>query len=67
MDQSKTEEQKQEEIEQLMEEPLLNLLGPDLPAAAEAEQQARAELPENLRRILDNAGCSSPDEAMAFP
>ena len=67
MDQSKTDAQKQEEIEQLMEEPLMNLLGPDLPAAAEAEEQARAQLPENLRNILDNAGCSSPDEGMAFP
>ena len=67
MDQSRTDEQKQEEIEQMMEEPLMNLLGPDFPAAAEAEQQARGELPENLRNILDNTGCSSPDEGMAFP
>lgn len=68
MDQSKTEEQKQQEIEQLMEEPLMDLLGEDFPAAAEAEQEARDALPESLRNILDQEGCSSPDEEeFSFP
>ena len=68
MDQSKTEEQKQQEIEQLMQEPLMDLLGEDFPAAAQAEQEARDALPESLRNILDQEGCSSPDEEeFSFP
>lgn len=68
MDQAKTEERKQQEIEQLMEEPLLDLLGEDFPAAAQAEQEARDALPESLRNILDQEGCSSPDEEeFSFP
>ena len=68
MDQAKTDEQKQQEIEALMEEPLKDLLGEEFPAAAEAEQQERDALPENLRAILDETGCSSPDEEeFSFP
>ncbi len=68
MDQSKTEEQKQQEIEQLLEEPLMDLLGEDFPAAARAEQEARDALTESLRNILDQEGCSSPDEEeFSFP
>ena len=67
MDQSKPEEQKQQEIEQLMEEPLMKLFGTDFPAADQAEQHARERLPANLRNILDKTGCSSPDEGMQFP
>ena len=36
--------------------------------ATKAEDEARVRLPENLRNILDETGCSSPDEEeMPFP
>ena len=68
LDPNKTEEEKQAEIEQIMEEPLMNLLGPDFLEATKAEDEARVRLPENLRNILDETGCSLPDEEeIPFP
>ena len=41
---------------------------PDFLEATKAEDEARVRLPENLRNILDETGCSSPDEEeMPFP
>ena len=51
-----------------MEEPLMELFGPDFLEATKAEDEARVRLPENLRNILDETGCSLPDaEEMPFP
>ena len=46
----------------------MELFGPDFLEATKAEDEARVRLPENLRNILDETGCSSPDEEeMPFP
>ena len=56
-DQTKTEEEKERAIEDLLTEKLGGLFGPDYVTAALAQGEARERLSEEMLALLDSSGC----------